>query len=139
MHALRSPFAVLVLIAAVLVPAGVAVAAARTGTTAEKRAVRSATSGSCTTTAKFSQVAISRVNPRYALFNFDDRMKATTLCVAIVRRSSRTAKTWKVVRFRKGLTAFDEAVKPCPKELPKDLRGTVKPTGAKDPLVFCGN
>ena len=139
MHDLRSPFAVLLLVVAVLVPAAVAVAAARTATTAERRAVRAATSGSCTTTSKFSQVAISRVNPRYALFNFDDRKKATTLCVAIVRRASRTAKAWKVLRFRKGLTAFDEAIKPCPKDLPKDLRGTVKPTGAQDPLVFCGN
>jgi len=139
MHALRSPFAVLLLVVAVLVPAGVAVAAARTANATEKRAVRAALSGTCTTTSKFTQVAISRVNPRYGLFNFDDRKNATTVCVAIVRRTSSTAKTWTVRRFRRGLSAFDEAVKPCPKELPKDLRATVKPTGAKDPLVFCGN
>lgn len=135
----RSPLAVILLIVAVLVPAGLAVAAARTPNATEKRAVRAALRDSCTTTAKFSQVAISRTNPRYALFNFDDRKKATTLCVAVVRRASRTATTWKVRRSRRGLSAFDEAIKPCPKELPKDLRGTVKPTGAKDPLVFCGN
>jgi len=138
-HALRSPLTALLLVLAVLVPAGRAVAAARTPNAAEKRAVRAALSGSCTTTSKFSQVAISRNNPRFALFNFDDRRKATTLCVAIVRRSSPTAKTWKVRSVRRGLPAFDEAIKPCAKELPKDLRGTVKPTGAKDPLVFCGN
>lgn len=139
MHALRSPFAVLLLVVAVLLPAGVAVAAARTASTTEKRAVRAALSGSCATTAKLSQVAISRVDPRYALFNFDDRKQATTQCAAIVRRASRTAKTWTVRRVRRGLAVFDEAVKPCPRELPKDLRGTVQPTGAKDPLVFCGN
>lgn len=139
MHALRSPFAVILLLVAVLVPAGVAVAAARTANATEKRAVRAALKGTCTTTSKFSQVAISRTNARYALFNFDDRKKATTLCVAFLRRATRTAKTWKVRRFRRGLTSFDQAIQRCPKELPKDLRGTVKPTGAKDPLVYCGN
>jgi hypothetical protein len=139
MHTLRSPLAALMLVVAVLVPAGVAVAAARTANATEKRAVRAALSNSCTTTSKFSQVAISRTDPRYALFNFDDRKKATTLCVAIVRRDSRTAKMWKVRLFRRGLSTFDVAIKPCPKELPRDLRGTVQPTGANDPLVVCGN
>ena len=124
---------------AVLVPAQSAPAKARTATAAEERAIRSALPDGCRTTPRHVQVAISGRDPRYAIYNWDDGFRATTVCTAILRRSTRAAKRWRVREFRVGGAAFDRSIRPCPRELPRDLRRTVYPRGAADPLVYCGN
>lgn len=124
---------------AFLVPAAPAAAAARTATSAEHRAIRAALRGECSTTRRFVQIAVSRRDPRFAIFAFDDRRRATTLCTAIVRRATRRARSWTVGERRTGLRTIDRAVRPCPSSLPRDLRGTVQPARARDPQVYCGN
>jgi hypothetical protein len=133
--------AVLAAVALVLLAAGAppAAAAPREATSAEQRAIRAALRGDCAVTRRFVQIAVSRRDPRVAIFAFDDRRRATTLCTAIVRRSSRGARRWRVQERREGLRVIDRAVLPCPARLPRDLRGTVQPPGAPEPQVYCGN
>jgi hypothetical protein len=131
--------AVPIALALLLASAGAASAAPRKGTGSEQRAIRAALSGECGTTARLVQIAVSGKDPRFAIFAFDDRRRATTLCTAIVRRSSRTARSWRAVEVREGLATTNRAIRPCPRSLPKDLHGTVQPRGARDPQVFCGN
>jgi LmbE family N-acetylglucosaminyl deacetylase len=127
--------AALVLLAA----AAPAAAAPREATRGELRAIRAALRPDCLVTERFVQVAVSRRDPRVAIFAFDDRRRATTLCTAIVRRPSRRAARWRVQERREGLRVIDRAVLPCPARLPRDLRGTVRPPGAPEPQVYCGN
>jgi hypothetical protein len=137
----RSALAALaaLLLLALLVPAAPAAAAARQATAAEDRGIRAALRGECATTRRLVQLAVSRRDPRFAIFAFDDGRRATTLCTAIVRRPTRRASAWRAREVRTGLRTFDRAVRPCPSSLPRDLRGTVQPRGARDPQVFCGN
>ena len=122
-----------------LVPAAVAPAAARRGTATEQRAIRATMAKECMTATRNVQIAVSRRDARFAIFAFDDRRRATTLCTAIVRRSTKRARSWRIVEFRQGLATTDRAITKCPKALPRDLRGTVQPSGARDPQVYCGN
>jgi hypothetical protein len=110
----------------------------RAATADESRAIREAVGDTCETEAKFAATAVSGEDPRYALYDFDDQ-RATTVCAAIMRRAEPGGGTWKVVRSSKGLAAFDQAVAPCPEDLPEDLRGTVNASGGDGPIVFCGN
>jgi hypothetical protein len=85
------------------------------------------------------QVAVSTRDPRYAIYNWDDGYNATTVCSALLRRTSKRATRWRVREVLVGGKAFDRSIRPCPSALPRDLRRTVYPRGARDPLVFCGN
>jgi hypothetical protein len=129
--------ALLAVLALLAVPAA-APAAARPGTAAEERAIRAALRPQCATTARLSLVAVSARDPRQAILNFD-APELTKVCTAIVRRSSRTARRWRVVEVSRGFAATNRAIRPCPRSLPTDLRGTVQPRGGRDPVVYCGN
>lgn len=123
----------------VLVSAAPASAVARTATPREERGIRTALRDSCNTTPREVQVAVSTRDPRFAIYNWDDGYNATTVCSALLRRTSKRATRWKVREFRVGGQAFDRSIQPCPRYLPRDLRRTVYPRGARDPLVYCGN
>ncbi len=134
---LRRVCALTVLI--VLVSAASASAAARVATPREERGIRAALRASCNTSPKQVQVAVSTRDPRYAIYNWDDGFNATTVCSALVRRTSKRATRWRAREVLVGGKAFDRSIKPCPGSLPRDLRRTVYPRGAREPLVFCGN
>ncbi len=123
----------------VLISAASASAAARVAMPREERGIRAALRGACNTAPKQVQVAVSTRDPRYAIYNWDDGANVTTVCSALLRRTSTRATRWRAREVLIGGKAFDRSIRPCPSVLPRDLRRTVYPRGARDPLVFCGN